>query len=91
MIAGPHGQRFDGLGTIGDVPLSSKLDGLRLVSAPMLLDPQVWSGNRGDAEGVGLAIAGGQKPTALRAVYCRGWSRKAHPVRGSRGRSPLIL
>ena len=28
---------FDGLGTFGEVPLSSKLDGLWLVSGPMLL------------------------------------------------------
>ena len=35
----PSVKRFDGLGAIGDVRLSSKLDGLWLFPAPMLPEP----------------------------------------------------
>jgi hypothetical protein len=37
----PSVKRFDGLGAIGDVRLSSKLDGLAGFSAPLLLDPRI--------------------------------------------------
>jgi hypothetical protein len=44
----PSVKRIDELGAIGDVWLSSKLDGLALFSAPLLLDPHSGQVDRSD-------------------------------------------
>jgi hypothetical protein len=60
----PSVKRFDGHGAFGEVPLSSKLDGLWLVPGPMLLGPRMGlvdgqDGHEDRAEKLAAAVVAG--------------------------------